>query len=151
MMSIDVHESAVATRTAAKRARKSARKTAKRARRRAIHTVDAARAVEIHVPDQAKQVAKRAAKKAAKQATAAAGRAAHRKTKRAGRRAVRFTFGALAIGGVVALGFVLARRLLAAPTPAPAYEVPNRAAGVSAAGSDEPAVDGEGRTADVAP
>ena len=151
-MSIDLHDSAVATRTAAKRARKSARKTAKRARRRAGHTVEAARVVEIHVPDQAKQVAKRAAKKAAKQATAAAGRAAHRKTKRAGCRVVRFTFGALAIGGVVALGFVLARRLLAVPEPAPAYAPPNRATGPGVgAGSDEPSADGESRTADVAP
>jgi hypothetical protein len=151
MMSIDVHESAAATRSAAKRARKSAQKTAKRAQKRAIHTVGAARAVEIHVPEQAKKVAKRAAKKAAKQATAAAGRAAHHKTKRAGRRALRFTFGALAVGGLVALGIVLARRMLATPEPAQADEPPVRAPEVTSPGPAGAAVDGDGRTADVAP
>jgi hypothetical protein len=106
--------------------------------------------VEIHVPEQAKQVAKRAAKKAARQATAAAGRATHRETKRAGRRALRFTFGVLAIGGVVAVGVVLARRMLATPAP-PVYEPPGHAGEVTSPGADESAIDGEGRTADIAP
>ncbi len=140
-MSIDLHEPAAATRTAAKHARKTAKKTAKRARTRAFDTVDAARAIEIHVPDQAKQVAKRAAKKAAKQATAAAGRAAHRKTRKTGRRVARFTFGALAIGGLVALGFVVARKMRTAPPPP--YLLGEDTDG--AAGLHEP------RAADVAP
>ncbi len=100
-MSIHLHDPSVATRKAAKRARK-----------RAFATVDAARAVDLHVPAEA---AKTVARRAAKQATVAANHAARRPAKRAGRRLTRVAFGLLAVGGLVGLGVVLSRRMRVDP------------------------------------
>ncbi len=109
-MSIDLHDPSVATRKAAKRARK-----------RAVATVDAARAVDLHVPaEAAKTVARRAARKAAKRATVAANHAARRPAKRTGHRLTRVVLGLLAVGGLVGVAVVLSRRMRATP-PVPAY------------------------------
>ncbi len=108
-MSIDLHETAVTTQKAAKRAQK-----------RAIKGVEAARAVDLHVPDlhvpakAAKKAAKHAAKAAAKEAakrTAGVKQHTHRAQKpKGGGTLLRFVLIAAAAGGVAAIAITVARR-----------------------------------------
>ena len=118
-MSIDLHESAAATRQAAKRARKQA-----------FRTVDVARSVDLHVPTEA---AKHVARRAARQAAAVSQRPQDRKTKRGRDRLLRVAFGAIAAGAFVGVVVVMLRRMRAtAPAPANVAPVPTFA-------TDEPA------------
>jgi hypothetical protein len=116
-MSIDVHDPVVAT-----------RKAARRARRRAVKTVETARAVDLHDPaDTARRVARRAAKRAAKEARVAAKRATRRQAKRARRRLRRVAFGALLIGATIGVIAVLVQRSrggASAPPVSPTFEPP---------------------------
>lgn len=143
-MSIDVHDPAVAT-----------RKAARRARRRAIETVETARAVDLQgtadtAKRTAKKIARRTAKRAAKEARVAAERATRRQTKRAGRRVRRVALGALLVGALIAAAVVLVQRSRgAASAPPVTPEVDRPATPVHTAGTMPPDEDGRGRTAEM--
>ena len=115
LMSIDVHDSVVAGRKAAKRVRR-------RAVESAVKSVEAARDLDLHVPelhvstDAAKAVARRTAKRAAKQATAAAGRASGRKAKRGSKRLLRVVIFAVVAGGAVGIAVKVVQSKRAAST-----------------------------------
>jgi hypothetical protein len=139
-MSIDVHDPAVAT-----------RKAARRARRRAIETVETARAVDLQgTADTAKKVARRTAKRAAKKARIAAERATRRQAKRAGRRVGRVALGALLVGALIAIAVVLIQRSRgAASAPPVTPEVDRSTAPAHGTGTTSPDDDGHGRTAEM--